>query len=146
MTTSAEVQERVEDSIVPGKTHPPVAEKVACVDFDGTIAPWGAMFSFPEPLPGAVEAIARLKAAGYTVVIFTSRLSPTWHQSEGWDTMQATNEQVTYLRDYCRKYGIDADAATCEKIPSEVYFDDKAMGVTIGRSLLRRTKEFLSGK
>lgn len=140
---SSEVQERVEDRAVSGPTHPPVATKVAAVDFDGTIAPWGSLFGFPEPLPGAVEAIRRLKAAGYTVVIFTSRLSPTWHASEGWDHAKATAEQVEYLRQYCERFDIDADAATAEKIPAEVYLDDRAMGVTAGRSLLRRTNEFL---
>jgi hypothetical protein len=113
------------------------------VDFDGTIAPWGSLFGFPEPLPGAAEAVRRLKAAGYRVVIFTSRLSPTWHNAEGWNHGEATVKQVEYLREYCERFGIDADAATAEKIPAEVYLDDRAMGVTAGRSLLRRTNEFL---
>ena len=124
-------------------THPPVAEKVACVDFDGTIAPWGSMFSFPEPLPGVVEAVKRLKAAGYEVVIFTSRLSSVWHESEGWDHHEATEKQVEYLREYCKRYDIPADGATAEKIPAEVYLDDKAMGVTEKASLLDNVREFV---
>lgn len=131
--------------MVSSPTHPPVAEKVAGADFDGTIAPWGAMFSFPEPLPGAVEAINRLKAAGYTVVIFTSRLSPTWHEAEGWDHYEATLEQVKYIRDYCEKYGIVADAVTAEKIPCEVYLDDKALGVSRSTTILDAVNEFLGG-
>jgi hypothetical protein len=130
-----------------GPTHPPVAEKVAAVDFDGTIKPWsGGLFGFPEPLPGAVEAVKRLKDAGFKVVIFTSRLSTVWHEAEGWDSHDATLKQVEYIREYCEKFGIDADAVTAEKIPAEVYLDDKAMGVTASRSLLRRTKEFLNAK
>lgn len=126
------------------RTHPPVADKVACVDFDGTIAPWGAMFAFPEPLPGVVEAIKRLKEAGFQVVIFTSRLSPTWHAAEGWDTNVATKEQVEYLREYCERYGIDADAATAEKIPAEVYLDDKALQVDKSHTILGQVETFLS--
>lgn len=138
------LSQKARDAAANAKGHPPVAEKVAAVDFDGTIKPWaGGLFGFPEPLPGAVEAVKRLKDAGYTVVIFTSRLSPTWHAAEGWDHGEATAKQVEYLRKYCEKYGIDADAATAEKIPAEVYLDDKAMGVTASRSLLRRTNEFL---
>lgn len=134
--------EAVRDAVAP--THPPVAEKVACVDFDGTIAPWGEMFSFPEPIPGAVEAIKRLKSAGYKVVIFTSRLSSVWHEAEGWNTMKATGEQLDYLREYCERYDIPADAATAEKIPAEVYLDDKALTVDNQHSLLAQTEQFLS--
>jgi phosphoserine phosphatase len=115
------------------------------VDFDGTIAPWGSLFGFPEPNPGAVEAIKRLKDAGYQVVIFTSRLSTVWHEAEGWDTNEATAKQVEYLQEYCRRYGIDADAATAEKIPAEAYFDDKAFGLTRTRNLKARVREFLDG-
>lgn len=128
-----------------GATHPPIAEKVACVDFDGTIAPWGAMFGFPEPLPGAVEAIRRLKEAGYTVVIFTSRLSRMWHLSEGRDPAEAILAQIKYLSDYCAKYDIPADWATAEKIPAEAYFDDKALGVDGANRLLDRVEEFVGG-
>jgi len=139
------VMEVVRDAA--GPTHPPVATKVAALDFDGTIKPWsGGLFGFPDPLPGAVEAVQRLKDAGYKVVIFTSRLSTVWHEAEGWNSHEATAKQVEYIRSYCERFGIDADAVTAEKIPAEVYLDDKAMGVTKTRSLLRRTKEFLRGQ
>lgn len=143
MTDAAQ---EVRDAIAISKGHPPVADNVAAVDFDGTIAPWGDLFGFPEPLPGAVEAIKRLKDAGFTVVIFTSRLSPTWHQAEGWNHAEATRQQVGYIREYCERYGIDADGVTAEKIPAEVYLDDKAVKVTKHRTLNRRVIEFLRGK
>lgn len=128
-----------------GPTHPPVASKLAAVDFDGTIKPWeGGLFGDVPPLPGAAEAVRKLKDAGYTIFIFTSRLSTFWHNSEGWRTEVATERQVQYIKEYCEKYDIPADFVTAEKIPAEVYLDDKALGVSKSRPLLRRVKEFLN--
>jgi hypothetical protein len=107
--------------------HPPVAEGVVCVDFDGTIAPWGDLFGFPEPLPGAREFLEWLVDTGYTVVIFTSRLSTVWHNSEGRDPARAILEQVEYLQEYFRRYELPADSVTAEKIPAIAYIDDKAL-------------------
>lgn len=107
--------------------HPPVAEGVVCVDFDGTIAPWGDLFGFPEPLPGAKEFLLWLRENGYTIVIFTSRLSTVWHKSEGRDPGYGIFEQVEYLRKYFEKYGLESDHVTAEKIPAIAYIDDKAI-------------------
>lgn len=107
--------------------HPPVAEGVVCVDFDGTIAPFGDLFGFPPPLPGAKEFLTMLRENGYTIVIFTSRLSTVWHAHEGRDPARGIFEQVDYLREYCRRYDIDVDSVTAEKIPAEAYIDDKAI-------------------
>ena len=108
--------------------HPPVAEGVVCVDFDGTIAPWGDLFGYPEPLPGAKAFLKHLRDEGYTVIIFTSRLSTVWHEHEGRTNVgKAIFEQVEYLRKYCEKYDIIVDGVTAEKIPAEAYIDDKAI-------------------
>lgn len=108
--------------------HPPVADGVICVDFDGTITEWGnPLFAYPEPQEGAVKFIKFLKDKGYKVYIFTSRLSSVWHASEGRDPATGIWEQVEYLRKYCEKYGIDVDGATAEKIPAMAYIDDKAI-------------------
>jgi len=107
--------------------HPPVAEGVVCVDFDGTIAPWGDLFGFPEPLPGAKGFLQELRNAGYTIVIFTSRLSTVWHQHEGRDVARGIFEQVEYLRAYFERYGLECDSVTAEKVPALAYIDDKAI-------------------
>jgi hypothetical protein len=107
--------------------HPPVADGVVCVDFDGTIAPWGDLFGFPEPLPGAREFLKDLRVRGFTIVIFTSRLSTVWHNSEGRDPARGIFEQVEYLRAYFTKYGLECDHVTAEKIPAIAYIDDKAI-------------------
>lgn len=107
--------------------HPPVADGVVCVDFDGTIAPWGDLFGFPEPLPGAKAFLDGLREKGFTIVIFTSRLSTVWHNHEGRDPARGIFEQIEYLRKYFEKYDLPADSVTAEKIPAVAYIDDKAI-------------------
>jgi hypothetical protein len=126
--------------------HPPSAEGVVCVDFDGTIAPWGDLFGYPKPLPGAVKFLRWLKDNGYTVYIFTSRLSAFWHQSEGRDPGRAIFEQVEYLQNYCKKYGIEVDGATAEKVPAMAYIDDKAVEYIDWKQASKRFKVKTGGQ
>jgi hypothetical protein len=118
---------REQEEAVLQNGHPPVAEGVVCIDFDGTIAPFGDLFGFPKPLPGAKKFIDELKAQGYKVYIFTSRLSSVWHAHEGRNIGEGIFQQVEYLRAYCERYNINVDGATAEKIPAEAYIDDKAI-------------------
>lgn len=111
----------------PRNGHPPVAEGVVCVDFDGTIAPFGDLFGFPPPLPGAKEFLDTLRENGYTIVIFTSRLSTVWHNHEGRDPARGIFEQVQYLQEYFERYDLEADSVTAEKVPAVAYIDDKAI-------------------
>jgi hypothetical protein len=104
--------------------HPPVAEKVLCIDFDGTIMPWGPLFNWDAvPIPGAVEAIRGWHDAGYTIVIFTSRFSPMW--------LKAADENIEDHREYIyfhlRRNRIPYSYITCEKVPAVAYIDDKAI-------------------
>ena len=123
-------------------THPPVAVGVVLVDFDGTLYPWGQMFSMPKPLPGAVSAMRELREAGFRIGIFTSRLSSTWHRAEGWDTDEATAEQRAYIEAILERDGIPFDFVTAEKVPAVLYLDDKAMRVNRHRPLLAAVREF----
>lgn len=112
------------------------------VDFDGTILPWGQMFSMPEPLSGVRTAMKLLRDEGFTIVIFTSRLSSTWHKAEGWDTKEAAKQQREYIAAALDHYGIPYDDITAEKIPALVYFDDKAMRVNSRRNMLAAVREW----
>lgn len=125
------------------RNHPPSAAKVVLVDFDGTIAPWGQMFSMPEPLSGVKTAIRMLHDEGYQIVIFTSRLSPTWHRAEGWDTREATKQQREYITAFLEQNDIPFDDITAEKRPGVLYLDDKAMRVNRQRNMLAAVKDFL---
>lgn len=106
--------------------HPPIAEGVILIDFDSTIAPFGYLFSYPKPFPGISKFAKRLKAKGYTIGIFTSRLSPKWLKAD----KQNKQEHIDYITNYCEMYDIPIDFITAEKVPAIVYIDDKAITFT----------------
>lgn len=107
--------------------HPPVAKGIVCVDFDGTIFPFGQMdVSGVEPIEGAANAVRSLKAAGFTIVIYSSRFSRQWHEHEGWDHEEAMTEQLQLVKNALDAYDIPYDRFESEKIPAVAYFDDKA--------------------
>src|SRR2546426_154100 len=58
-----------------------IAHKTVCVDFDGTIIPWGPLMADARVFPGVGDAMRRLKAAGYTIAIFSSRFSEHYLKS-----------------------------------------------------------------
>ena len=125
----------------------PSGHRVACVDFDGTLAPWGPLMEVGAPFPGAKEAIGKLKAHGYRIVILTSRLSPRWWADEaharGVNARIFGEEQTSYVKAYLRTYLIPFDEVTAEKVPAEVYFDDRAIGVSEAFSLWDAVADFM---
>lgn len=110
----------------PPDGHPPIANRTICIDFDGTIVPWGKLMAPKHPFPGVGPAIRALKAEGYTIVIFTSRLSMTWLVDEDHDP----DEQYAYVAGILERNSIPYDRITSEKVPAEAYFDDKAITVS----------------
>lgn len=105
------------------KGHPPMAEGVVLIDFDGTIQPFGYLFNAEvPPFEGAVETLNAWKEQGYKIVIFTSRLSPIWLESVG----QTAQQHIEYMTEYLERYGIPFDGFTAQKVPSVAYIDDKA--------------------
>lgn len=105
--------------------HPPIADNLILIDFDGCIAPFGYLFSYPEPFDGVVDFAQGMKNKGYRIGILTSRLSPTWLESAG----QYAEEHIDYITDYCSRFNIPMDFVTSEKMPAEQMFDDKATKV-----------------
>jgi len=104
------------------KGRPNIAEGVILIDFDGTIAPFGHLFSFPEPLPGAIEALKAFQEGGMRLVIFTSRLSPIWLET----VQQTPLQHIDYINEYLGRYGIEPYAITAQKVPAMAYIDDNA--------------------
>lgn len=96
---------------------------MVCVDFDGTLYPFVGLMDAPRPVVGAVDAMRALRDAGFTIVIWTSRLSEAWLNSSGnrWD------EQHRYVTDLLRRDGIPYSYVTAEKVPAVAYIDDKAI-------------------
>lgn len=121
---------RPEDEGVKSAGHPPSASKRICVDFDQTLYPFGDLFGGHPPLAGAVDAMRKINNAGFTIYIFTSRLSPAWWTAEGWDHGVAENQQRTYIDYVLTRDGIPYHHLTGEKVPSLAYIDDKAIEFT----------------
>lgn len=87
-------------------------------DFDGVIhsykSGWnGADVILDPPVPGIGEEIDRIRAAGYRVVVVSTRCS----EPAG---MEA-------VKKYLDKHGIEVDDVAAEKPPAKVYIDDRAM-------------------
>lgn len=101
----------------------PIAHRTVCIDFDSTLYPWAPIYAQPDPLPGAPEAVRRLKDAGYRIVILTSRLSPTWLASAKY----TESDMRDYIEAVLRRDDIPFDLVTAEKVPAEVYVDDRAI-------------------
>lgn len=108
--------------------HPPVARKVLCIDFDATIFPWGELNSEEPPIIGATTAINAFKKAGYKIIIFSSRMSPTWWAAEGWANDRMTYQKWYYsIADRLTEWDIPFDVITSEKVPAVAYIDDKGI-------------------
>lgn len=87
-------------------------------DFDGVIhsytSGWQGAANIPDPpVPGIKEAIADIRAAGYEVVVVSTRC--------------ATTEGHGAIRAWLIDHGIEVDAVKMEKPPAIVYIDDRAI-------------------
>lgn len=137
------IESKFDSNEVIAAGHPPVAKGIVCVDFDGTIFPFGNMWGTEPPIAGAIEAVKALKEQGYTVMIFSSRFSKSWHDHEGWDHAQALREHGSYVSKMLEAYNIPYDGFTCEKIPAQAYFDDKAYRAEGDGGLLNAVRQFM---
>lgn len=125
---------------------PPVGQKVICVDFDGTLFQWGDLYEKLPPFNGAVDAVRAFKKAGYEIVIFTSRMSPTWWEAEGMDLKKAFTTQQTFCSKRLDDFGIPYDRITAEKVPAEYYIDDKAIEFTGQQFSWKQIKDRVLGE
>jgi hypothetical protein len=102
-----------------------VNSKRIMIDFDGTIHKyskgWKDGTVYDEPISGAKQFIDQLKDDGFEVVVFTSRLSVS---SLG---QEVVNEQKEMIEMWLKKYGIEVDGVTAEKLPAVAYVDDRAV-------------------
>lgn len=130
---------------------PPTADKVVCIDFDGTILPWGPLFNDDALVSYEVAtAIHRLHTRGYRIIILTSRMSPTWLKAEyeafGFKSQRAFREaNLRYIENKLGEAGVlySDTRITAEKVPAEVYFDDKARHISLSWPLDLAIKAFI---
>ena len=96
------------------------------IDLDGVICPIkqpGQSYADLEPLPGAVERIRELRAAGHYIIIHTARNMATWKGNVG-KVMQNIGK-ITL--DWLERYGIGYDEIYFGKPNAQVYIDDRAI-------------------
>ena len=96
------------------------------VDLDGTICPIrqsDQSYADLEPLPGAVDKLKEMKAAGYYIVISTARNMATQQSNLG-KVMQNIGK-ITL--DWLERYEIPYDEIYFGKPNAEVYLDDRAV-------------------
>ena len=87
-------------------------------DFDGVIHSYTSGWQGPDiipdpPVPGIKEAIAEIRAAGYNVVVVSTR----GKHPEG----------MIAMFQYLKRNGIEVDDICKEKPPAIVYIDDRAI-------------------
>lgn len=105
--------------------------KTISVDLDGVIHKYSGGFRdgrlYDAPVPGARDALAKLVAAGFTVVICTTRLNP------GWGKQDVANQYANiseWLGDNDFQQGVHFHELTNNKPAANWYIDDRAIRFT----------------
>lgn len=94
-----------------------------CIDLDGVIASLklpGQTYADVEPVPGAIERMHALKAAGHYLIIFTARHMKTCAGNLG--QVVARVGRVTL--DWLERHGVPYDEIHFGKPWADVYIDD----------------------
>ena len=123
-----------------------------CIDLDGVICQLrkpGESYADLQPVPGAVDKINALRAAGHTIIICTARHMKTCQGNPG--LVVARQGKVTL--DWLEKHRIEFDEIHFGKPHAQIYIDDNALRFTDwneiaadGSSLPRSSEERLSAE
>jgi capsule biosynthesis phosphatase len=97
-----------------------------CIDLDGVICRLREphqSYEDLEPLPGAVEKLRQLKAAGHYLIISTARHMKTCGGNVG----QAVARQGGVTLEWLQRHQIEFDEIHFGKPHAQVYIDDNAL-------------------
>jgi uncharacterized HAD superfamily protein len=99
------------------------------IDLDGVICTEERTFERPlaQPLPGAREALQRLRAAGHTIVIYTARNWPEYRVTKQW----------------LDEHGFEYDGLQMGKPAADVWIDDRAIRFTTWPEVLAQLQSGL---
>jgi capsule biosynthesis phosphatase len=97
-----------------------------CIDLDGVICRLrepGQNYADLEPVPGAVEKVRQLKAAGHYLIINTARHMKTCEGNVG----RVVAKQGAVTLEWLRRHGIEYDEIYFGKPHAQIYLDDNAV-------------------
>jgi len=97
-----------------------------CIDLDGVVCELrkpGQKYGDLKPVPGAIEKLRALKAAGHTIILLTARHMKTCSGNVG--LVIARQGKVTL--DWLDAHGIEYDEIHFGKPHADVYIDDNAL-------------------
>jgi capsule biosynthesis phosphatase len=97
-----------------------------CIDLDGVVCRLrepGQNYADLEPVPGAVEKLRQLRAAGHTIIIATARHMKTCDGNVG----QAVARQGAVTLEWLARHGIEYDEIHFGKPHAQIYIDDNAL-------------------
>ena len=97
-----------------------------CIDLDGVICQLrepGQNYADLEPIPGAVEKLRQLKAAGHYLILCTARHMKTCEGNVG----QVVARQGAVTLDWLKRHGIEYDEIHFGKPHAQIYIDDNAL-------------------
>lgn len=97
-----------------------------CIDLDGVICQLrepGQAYADIAPVPGAIETIRALRAAGHVVIIHTARHMKTCEGNVG--KVLARVGQITL--DWLARHEVEYDELYFGKPWADVYIDDNAL-------------------
>lgn len=100
-----------------------------CIDLDGVICELrkpGQAYADLQPLPGAVDRLRQLKAAGHYLIICTARHMKTCDGNVG----KVVARQGAVTLEWLTRHGIEYDEIHFGKPWAEVYIDDNALRFT----------------
>jgi hypothetical protein len=104
---------------------------IIVVDLDGTICEHRYP-AFGEPIAGAPEALQRLKAAGFRIVIHTVRTASYWQTAEAYASEINSAEAV---QAFLQRHQIPYDEIWLQDKPLAVaYIDDRALRLVGNRA------------
>lgn len=97
-----------------------------CIDLDGVVCRLrdpGQSYADLLPVPGAVEKLRALRAAGHYLILYTARHMKTCGGNVG----QVVARQGTTTLDWLKQHEIEFDEFHFGKPHADVYIDDNAM-------------------
>jgi capsule biosynthesis phosphatase len=122
-----------------------------CIDLDGVICRLrrpGEQYADLQPVPGAVEKLRELRAAGHYIIVCTARHMKTCGGNVG----QVIARQGRVTLEWLARHGVEYDEIHFGKPHADVYIDDNAMrfenwagidgdGASLPQSAERRSAE-----